>query len=401
MNREALSVLNLPEDVIGRNATEVALSNDLLRRLLRELCDERKDAEKEPLKIYADNKESYFQMDNTPLYITPVGGREQQFVGNLIILNNITKFKELDSAKTNFISTVSHEMKTPISSILMSLQLLGDDRLGKLNDEQKQLVGSIRESSDRLLSITGELLNMTQIETGKLKLMPKITKPIELIDYAVKATQVLADRFCCFVEIDYPEKISKLFVDNEKIAWVITNLLSNAIHHSPEKSRIVIGAVQHDKAVEIYVQDFGRGIDPRYHKSIFERYFRVPGTKVQGSGLGLAISKEFVEAHGGTISVESEIGRAAGSRSCCRCRYGGLAPGRYRDGLSEWEQTAAARCRQKRREADRCEQNEKRTQSRHQCAADSNAPMPPNTKPPQNRSAAASHYRFSCFKCST
>ena len=98
MNREALSVLNLPEDVIGRNATEVALSNDLLRRLLRELCDERKDAEKEPLKIYADNKESYFQMDNTPLYITPVGGREQQFVGNLIILNNITKFKELDSA---------------------------------------------------------------------------------------------------------------------------------------------------------------------------------------------------------------------------------------------------------------------------------------------------------------
>ena len=311
MNREALSVLNLPENIIGRNATEVALSNDLLGRLLRELCDERKDAEKEPLKIYADNKESYFQMDNTPLYITPVGGREQQFVGNLIILNNITKFKELDSAKTNFISTVSHEMKTPISSILMSLQLLGDDRLGKLNDEQKQLVGSIRESSDRLLSITGELLNMTQIETGKLKLMPKITKPIELIDYAVKATQVLADRFCCFVEIDYPEKISKLFVDNEKIAWVITNLLSNAIHHSPEKSRIVIGAVQHDKAVEIYVQDFGRGIDPRYHKSIFERYFRVPGTKVQGSGLGLAISKEFVEAHGGTISVESEIGKGS------------------------------------------------------------------------------------------
>ena len=100
-------------------------------------------------------------------------------------------------------------------------------------------------------------------------------------------------------------------LDNEKIAWVITNLLSNAIHHSPERSRIIVGAVQREKAVEIYVQDFGRGIDPRYHKSIFERYFRVPGTKVQGSGLGLAISKEFVEAHGGTISVESEIGRGS------------------------------------------------------------------------------------------
>ncbi len=311
MNREAFSVLNLREDAVGRDAAEVALSNDLLRRLVRGVNDTKKDADKEPLKIYADNKESYFQVENTPLYITPVGGREQQFVGNLIVLNNVTRFKELDSAKTNFISTVSHEMKTPISSILMSLQLLGDDRLGTLNGEQKQLVTSIKESSDRLLSITSELLNMTQIETGKLKLIPKVTKPIELIDYAVKATQVLAERFCCFVEVDYPEKISKLFVDNEKIAWVITNLLSNAIHHSPERSRIIVGAVQREKAVEIYVQDFGRGIDPRYHKSIFERYFRVPGTKVQGSGLGLAISKEFVEAHGGTISVESEIGRGS------------------------------------------------------------------------------------------
>ena len=310
MNNEAFTILNLkPIDVIGKNAAEVALGNDLLRRLIRGLCEKKEDPE--PLKIYADNKESYFQVENTPLFITPVGGSERQFVGNLIVLSNITRFKELDSAKTNFISTVSHEMKTPISSILMSLQLLGDARLGELNGEQKQLVESIKESSDRLLSITGELLNMTQIETGKLKLIPKVTKPIELINYAVKATQVLADRFCCFVEVDYPEKISKLFVDNEKIAWVITNLLSNAIHHSPEKSRIIIGAVQREKAVEIYVRDFGSGIDPRYHTSIFERYFRVPGTKVQGSGLGLAISKEFVEAHGGTISVESEIGKGS------------------------------------------------------------------------------------------
>lgn len=311
MNSEALSVLNLPDNIVGRDATEVALSNDLLRRLLREMYDKHDTGEREPLKIYAHDKESFFQMDNTNLYITPIGSQERQFVGNLIVLNNVTKFKELDSAKTNLISTISHEMKTPISSILMSLQLLGDNRLGSLNDEQKQLATSIKESSDRLLSITGELLNMTQIETGKLTLAPKITKPVELIDYAVKATQVLAERFCCFVEVEYPEKISKLFVDSEKIAWVVTNLLSNAIHHSPERSRIIIGASQHNKVVEIYVQDFGRGIDMRYHKSIFERYFRVPGTKVQGSGLGLAISKEFVEAHGGTISVESEIGKGS------------------------------------------------------------------------------------------
>ena len=313
MNDEAFSILNLKRgNVIGRNAAEIAINNDLLRRLIRELYSSREsDGPHEPLKIYADNKESYFQMDNIPLYTNAVGEQERNFIGNLIILNNVTKYKELDSAKTNFISTVSHEMKTPISSILMSLQLLGDARLGSLNDEQKQLVGSIKESSDRLLDITGELLNLTQVESGKLQLHPKIVKPIELIDYAVKATHVLAERFHGYVEVEYPEKISKLFVDNEKIAWVVTNLLSNAIHHSPENARIIVGAKQHDNWVDIYVQDFGRGIDPRYHKSIFDRYFRVPGTKTQGSGLGLAISKEFVDAHNGRIFVESEVGKGS------------------------------------------------------------------------------------------
>ena len=192
----------------------MALNNDLLRRLIRELYSD--DPNKEPLKIYADNKESYFQMENIPLYVTPVGEKKKSFIGNMIILNNITKYKEIDSAKTNFISTVSHEMKTPIASIMMSLHLLEDSRLGPLNDEQKALAQSIRENSDRLLGITGELLNLTQIETGKLQLMPKVTKPIELIDYAVAATRVLAERFGCFVEVEYPEKIAKLFIDSEK-----------------------------------------------------------------------------------------------------------------------------------------------------------------------------------------
>lgn len=310
VNDPAAAVLNLKRDaVVGKDAAEVSLGNDLLRRLIRELYAAEPD--KEPLKIYADNKESYFQTENIPLYIDRAGEKQRKFIGNIIILHNITRFKELDSAKTNFISTVSHEMKTPISSILMSLKLLEDTRLGVLNGEQKDLAKSIRDNSERLLTITGELLNMTQLETGKLALMPKVTKPIELIDYAVSATRVLAERFGCFVEVEYPEKIAKLFVDSEKIAWVITNLLSNSIHHSPEGSRIIVGAEQHDKTVSVFVQDFGRGIDPRYHKSIFERYFRVPGTKTQGSGLGLAISKEFVEAHGGTIAVDSEVGRGS------------------------------------------------------------------------------------------
>lgn len=309
-NDEALTILNLKRDVvIGKSAAELALKNDLLRRLVRELIQP--DEKKEPLKIYADNKESYFQAKYIPIRVTDENGKENQYVGDVILLKNITEFKELDSAKTTFISTISHELKTPISAIMMSLKLLEDKRVGEMNDEQRALSQSIKDSSDRLLDITGELLKMTQVETGKLQLNPKITKPIELIDYAIKANRVQAERFGCHVEVEYPEKISKLFVDSEKIAWVLTNLLSNAIHYTPENGRIIIGARQMDKTVEIFVKDFGKGIDPRYHQSIFDRYFRVPGTKVQGSGLGLAISKDFVEAHGGMIHVESEIGKGS------------------------------------------------------------------------------------------
>ena len=313
INDEALSILNLQrEEVLWKSAQEIALRNDLLRRLLRgvqDSFDEKNTAKNEPLKIYADNKESYFQMKCMKT------GREgtSQKEGYVILLKNITEFKELDSAKTTFISTISHELKTPISAILMSLQLLEDSRVGFLNEEQKELAQSIQDNSDRLLNITSELLNMTQVESGKLQLKPRVTKPIELIEYAIKANRIQAEKFNIQIEVQYPEeKIGKLFVDSEKIAWVLTNLLSNAIRYSAENGRIIIGARKtEDNWIEMFVRDFGKGIDPRYHQSIFDHYFRVPGTKVQGSGLGLSISKDFVEAHGGTLTVESEIGKGS------------------------------------------------------------------------------------------
>ena len=318
INNEALNVLNFKrENVIRQSAEELSLKNDLLRRLIRELVSP--GDKKEPLKIYADNKESYFKAAYIPINNSNADKDEPHKLGDVILLKNITEFKELDSAKTTFISTISHELKTPISAIMMSLQLLEDKRVGTLNEEQEQLSKSIKDSSQRLLEITGELLNMTQVEAGKLQMMPKITKPIELIEYAIKANQVQADKFNIQIEVEYPEeKIGKLFVDSEKIAWVLTNLLSNAIRYSRENGRVVIGAQQEGDQIELYVQDFGKGIDPRYHQSIFDRYFRVPGTKVQGSGLGLSISKDFVEAHGGTLTVESELGK--GSRFVIRLR---------------------------------------------------------------------------------
>ncbi len=310
INNEALTILNLKrDDILRKSAEELALRNDLLRRLVRELFSP--GNRKEPLKIYADNKESYFRALYIP--IQDKDGESVNNLGNVILLKNITEFKELDSAKTTFISTISHELKTPISAIMMSLKLLEDTRIGALNAEQRQLSESMEDNAKRLLDITSELLNITQIENGRLQLRPRITKPIELIQYAIKANQVQADKFNIQIEVEYPEegKIEKLFVDSEKIAWVLTNLLSNAIRYSSENARVIVGARQEGDFIEMYVRDFGKGIDPHYHQSIFDRYFRVPGTKIQGSGLGLSISKDFVEAHNGSLTVESEIGKGS------------------------------------------------------------------------------------------
>ena len=314
INDEALNILNLKRmEVMNTSAQEIALRNDLLRRLIREVTESNPGNRKEPLKIYADNKESFFQAKYIPITQMGKDGKTPEKKGYVIMLKNITEFKELDSAKTTFISTISHELKTPISAIMMSLQLLEDKRIGGLNTEQEDLANSIKDNSERLLSITGELLNMTQVESGKLQLKPKITKPIELIEYAIKANKVQADKFNIQIEVEYPEdKIGKLFIDSEKIAWVLTNLLSNAIRYSTENGRVVIGARElEDGYIDLFVQDFGKGIDPRYHKSIFDHYFRVPGTKVQGSGLGLSISRDFVEAHSGSLTVESELGKGS------------------------------------------------------------------------------------------
>ena len=251
INNEALNVLNMKrENVIRHSAEELSLKNDLLRRLIRELVTP--GEKNEPLKIYADNKESYFQASYIPIENAEAEKGEARNLGDVILLKNITEFKELDSAKTTFISTISHELKTPISAIMMSLQLLEDKRVGVLNGEQEQLSKNIKDNSQRLLDITGELLNMTQVEAGKLQMMPKITKPIELIEYAIKANQVQADKFNIQIEVEYPEeKIPKLFVDSEKIAWVLTNLLSNAIRYSKENGPVVIGARREEENIEL------------------------------------------------------------------------------------------------------------------------------------------------------
>ena len=313
INEQAISMLGLSNnEIIGKSAEKIAVENDLMRSLIKELTNpilSTLHQTHEPLKIYTGDKESFFEKEIVSIFSPTINDEAMgKLIGHVIILKNITPFKELDVAKTNFIGTVSHELKTPISSILMGIKLLEDKRIGPVNEEQKQLIQNIEEDSNRLLKITGELLNMAQVETGKIELPLAPSNPKEIVKYAVEATktQALEKKITFNLQID--ELIPLINANAEKTAWVLTNLILNAIHYSYENSKIIVSVVSKDKFVKFSVQDFGKGIDPKYQEKIFVRYFRIPGNEESGSGLGLAIGKEFIEAQGGQIQVESKIG---------------------------------------------------------------------------------------------
>jgi PAS domain S-box-containing protein len=312
MNNIALKITGLSlENVIGKKIQDIALQNDLIRTLAQDLVDKEnngKEIQYSPVKIYADNKESYFEKEIIPIKITATGENEEKQIGNVILLQNITPYKELDFAKTNFIATVSHELKTPISSIKMSLQLLENEQIGKLNDEQRNLLASINEDAVRLLKITGELLNMTQVESGSIQMNIRPFPATEIIEYAVNANRSAAEQKKIKLVINTGNDLPEVLADNEKTSWVLTNFISNAIRYSYENSTVFIDVTASDSKIQFSVTDTGQGISPQYIGKIFDRYFRIPGTKKEGTGLGLSISKEFIEVQGGEIIVKSDFG---------------------------------------------------------------------------------------------
>ena len=287
------------------------MHNDLMRILVQELFDKTSQQNKTrplPVKIYADNKESYFEKEIIPIKIIPTGEKEEKQIGTVILLQNITPYKELDFAKTNFIATVSHELKTPIASIKMSLELLKNKKIGDLNSEQDGLIESIRDDAARLLKITGELLNMSQVESGVIQMNLVPSDPVEIVDVAINANRSAAEQKQISFKINLPENLPRVLADNEKSSWVLNNLLSNAIRYSYDNSVIFIDVKNEDKKIRFSVTDTGQGIAPQYVDKVFDRYFRIPGTKKEGTGLGLSISKEFMEAQGGQLYVNSEFG---------------------------------------------------------------------------------------------
>ncbi len=309
INDEALTITGLKrENCLGKLIQDVAVTNDLVRTIIKDIIESENRTKNEVMKIYAYGKESYFEKDIVDINILPTGEQSTQFIGQVIMLHNVTPLKELDVAKTNFIGTDSHEFKTPISPIKMGLQLLENDKVGLLNPDQLNLVNGIKDDTNRLLKITGELLDIAQLESGSIKLNIKPSKISDIVDYATEANRASAEQKNIRLITRIDSDLKLVSADLEKTSWVLNNLLSNAVRYSYENSEIIIEVKRETDKIIFSVTDTGQGIQPQYVSKVFERYFRIPGTKKEGTGLGLSNSKEFIETQGGTLKVKSEYG---------------------------------------------------------------------------------------------
>jgi two-component system, NtrC family, sensor histidine kinase KinB len=296
-NEQALQLLGLKaEETVGKLTDDIKKRNDLFQFLLE-------NEGKNPFKIVLDGRENYYVKETIDVI-------QGDACNKVIVLKNITSFKELDAAKTDFIATISHELKTPLASSDFSLKLLEDERVGK--KEQKELIQQLKNDNQRMLRILSELLNMSQLEAGKIQLDIQSVSPNHIVENSLKAVSGGAKEKELHLDQRIQSNLPPIKADPDKINWVLNNFLTNAIRYAPFRSQILIEVKNVDTRISFSVSDKGQGIEEAYQDRIFERYFQVPGrSDKKGSGIGLAICKEFIEAMGGHVWVKSQIGEGS------------------------------------------------------------------------------------------
>jgi len=259
------------------------------------------EGKRQAIQYFDKGEEHFFR----PMAV-PILDDEKQITGVVLTLKDVTEQQHQDDLKRGVISTVSHQLKTPLTSIRMAIHLLLEERIGPLTEKQAELLIAAREDSDRLHDILNNLLDISRIESGRVKLDFHTVSPHHMVMEATEPFRIPAHDRGITIEVALPDDLPEVRVDTTQIGHAFSNLISNALKYTPPGGKVTLSAKTDEKWVHFSVSDTGRGIPSKHLPRIFEQFFRVPGQEAeQGAGLGLAIVKEIVEAHGGTISVES------------------------------------------------------------------------------------------------
>ncbi|HYE81809.1 MAG TPA: ATP-binding protein [Clostridia bacterium] len=255
--------------------------------------------------IRIEQKEEYY----FNVIVTMIKDRESKVTGLIILLKDVTQLKQLEKARTDFVSTISHEFKTPLTSIMMGTSMVLDGSMGVLNEEQQDVLNTIKEDGERLTRLVNDLLELSRIESGSSAFNMEPCSIETVIDNSVKQFAIQAAHKNVSINTRIEEKMPEVSIDNEKITWVFNNLIGNALKYTNPGDEIIINAFIENRKLIVSVEDNGIGIPEEFQEKIFDKYVQVGGQDLEarGTGLGLAVVKEIINTHGGEIWCESQM----------------------------------------------------------------------------------------------
>jgi signal transduction histidine kinase len=243
-------------------------------------------------------------------HVLPIRGPYGEALGAAVVLNDVTRFRLLDQIKSDLVATVSHELKTPLTSVRLVLHLLLEETVGPLTPKQAELLLDARDNAERLLHMIEHMLALARLEEkgGALDLRPE--EPGALLQAAAEAARPRAEAKHVELTVQAAPGLPPVAADAVRLGQALNNLLDNAVAYTNQGGRITLGAGPGEEGtVRLTVSDTGTGIPPEYLPHVFERFFRVPGhSQEQGTGLGLAIVREIVTAHHGHVRCDSHLG---------------------------------------------------------------------------------------------
>jgi NtrC-family two-component system sensor histidine kinase KinB len=306
LNPAAEEIFGSEKENTGRHVGEVARDERIAGAVAEALQSQRPVAGEgmsSVLPLAVDGSERAFRLRTTPMR-----DHDNHLLGAVTLLEDITHLREIDRLKSEFIATASHELRTPLTSVQMGVHLLLEGALGELSDNQNEVLQACRQDCERLDKLMRDLLDLSKIEAGESQPQLASIRARDLITTAVEELRPQVETKGLELRVDAPVDLPSVKVDRLQIERVISNLVINALRHT-KQGEIKISVEQRDSHVAISVSDTGSGIPSEYLPHIFDKFVQVPDAPTGGAGLGLAISKSIVEAHGGQISVQSQVGR--------------------------------------------------------------------------------------------
>lgn len=272
-------------------------------------CMESENPVSEKILYFEKGGGTYFNVIVTKNSGADAAPAQHESKGCVVLMQNVTEFKELERLKTDFVATVSHEFKTPLTSIIMGASMLTGGNVGILTTEQKDIVDTITEDGEKLSGFVNELLEVSRLESGRAVYSFEPCSIAAITENSVRGFLETAQRENVTIVNDVDENLPAVYADFEHVTWVMNNLLSNALKYTKSGDFITISSKVVGSFIETTVKDTGDGIPREYLDRIFDKFVQVKGHEIEtrGTGLGLAVAKEIVTAHGGTISAESEL----------------------------------------------------------------------------------------------